>query len=130
MGGTPTTGLTPPPDPNTAGAGASAAAVPDIPRSWKERIFGGQGSSVDSQGKTTWQDTPLSNQIEKEHSLRLSDARRNYQIAHTAAVELGMGDVDPQTGKPSGQMIDPQTGQPRAMTPTEREQKQSDYEGS
>lgn len=103
-----------------------ANAVPDVNRTTKERVMGGVGELLNVGSDDDFASTPLGQTLSRHHDVRLANARRHYDSATTLAAALAQGDVDPQTGEPTG--IDPSTQ--KAMTPEQRQQFKDQLEGA
>jgi hypothetical protein len=112
--------MPPPPDVD------AASAVPDVNKTTKERVLGGIGGALSAGVGEDESASPLAREMARQHDIRLANARRHYENATTYGGVLGTGEIDPDTGEPTG--TDPNTGKP--LTPDQRAQYKQMLDGA
>jgi hypothetical protein len=105
--------LQPPPD------------IPDVNRTTKERVVGGIGGFLSAGAGMDPASSPLVQEMDRQHGIRLANAQRHHENWVKTGAMLGTGEIDPNTGEPTGTNPD---GSP--MTPQQRQFAKAQHEGA
>jgi hypothetical protein len=97
----------------------------DVPRTGKERVLGAVGGVLSAGSGQDAASSPLEKEMQRQHDIKLATAKRHYQNWTNTGAMLGTGEIDPNTGSPTGTNPD---GSP--MTPVQRQKLQNEHDGA